>query len=73
RLKAKDMEFFTRDHAWFAAVGPAEDPEIALVVLSEHGGGGGAVAGPVAMKIMREYFRLKSERASQASTSTTTP
>ena len=73
RLKAKDMEFFTRDHAWFAAVGPAEEPEIALVVLSEHGGGGGAVAGPVAMKIMREYFRLKSERASQASTSTTTP
>ena len=73
RLKAKDMEFFTRDHAWFAAVGPAEEPEIALVVLSEHGGGGGAVAGPVAMKIMREYFRLKSERASQASISTTTP
>ncbi len=65
RIKAKDMEFFTRDHAWFAAVGPAENPEIALVVLSEHGGGGGAVAGPVAMKIMREYFRIRAERAAK--------
>ncbi|MDR0965521.1 MAG: penicillin-binding protein 2 [Myxococcales bacterium] len=68
RLKAKDMEFFTRDHAWFAAVAPAQDPEIALVVLSEHGGGGGAVAGPVAMKIMGDYFRIEAERAATQST-----
>lgn len=73
RIKAKDMAFFTRDHAWFAAVGPARDPEIALVVLSEHGGGGGAVAGPVAMKIMREYFRIQAERAAQAQAEPSAP
>ena len=28
-------------HAWFAGWAPAEDPEIAIVVLVEHGGAGG--------------------------------
>jgi hypothetical protein len=36
------------DHAWFAGVAPAENPEVAIVVLIEHGGPGGKVAGPVA-------------------------
>ena len=67
RLKAKEMEFFTRDHAWFAAVAPAQAPEVAVIVLSEHGGGGGSVSGPVAMKIMSEYFRIKAERAAAPS------
>lgn len=43
-------------HAWFAGYAPADDPEIAVVVMIEHGGGGGAVAWPVAKQIIEGYF-----------------
>jgi penicillin-binding protein 2 len=43
-------------HAWFAGWAPAEDPEIAIVVLVEHGGGGGAVSWPIAKSIIETYF-----------------
>lgn len=43
-------------HAWFAGYAPAEDPEIALAVVVEHGGGGGAVAAPIAREVFRRYF-----------------
>jgi len=46
-----------RDHAWFTAYGPVEDPTIALVVFVEHGGSGGKVAAPIAMRILDRYFR----------------
>jgi penicillin-binding protein 2 len=45
-----------RDHAWFAAIAPADAPEIAVVVLIEHGGAGGEHAAPVAVEISRRYF-----------------
>ncbi len=48
-----------RDHAWFAGFAPAEDAEIAIVVLIEHGGSGGKVAGRVAGDIIDAYFRAK--------------
>jgi penicillin-binding protein 2 len=45
------------DHAWFAAFAPAENPEIAVVVLVEHGGHGGAAAAPKAKRVIEEYIR----------------
>jgi penicillin-binding protein 2 len=45
-----------RDHAWFAGYAPADDPQIAVVVLVEHGGKGGHVAAPIAMDIIHEYL-----------------
>jgi penicillin-binding protein 2 len=48
--------YVNRDHAWFAAVAPAEAPEIAIIVLIEHGGGGGEHAAPVGVEIARRYF-----------------
>jgi penicillin-binding protein 2 len=36
------------DHAWFAGYAPADEPRVAFVVVLEHGGSGGHVAGPVA-------------------------
>ena len=48
-----------RDHAWFTCYAPAENPEIAVVVLVEHGGHGGAVAAPVAQKVLQAYFEAK--------------
>ncbi len=56
RVANRDMQFRHRDHAWFASYAPADDPEIVLVVLLEHGGHGGSDAAPVAMKILEEYF-----------------
>jgi penicillin-binding protein 2 len=43
-------------HAWFAGFAPADDPEIAIVVLVEHGGGGGQTAWPIAKQILEGYF-----------------
>jgi penicillin-binding protein 2 len=54
--------FLSRDHAWFAAFSPSKAPEIAAVVLIEHGGSGPTQAAPVAMQIMREYNRLSQSR-----------
>ena len=51
------------DHAWFAAFSPAKAPEIAVVVLIEHGGSGPTQAAPVAMQIVRDYQRLAAQRA----------
>lgn len=44
------------DHSWFAAYAPATTPQIAVVVLIEHGGQAAKVAAPVAMEIVRSYF-----------------
>jgi penicillin-binding protein 2 len=57
--------YFNRDHAWFASFAPSSAPEIAVVVLIEHGGFGGRHAAPVAFQVIREYKRLKAERAAK--------
>ena len=44
-------------HAWFAGWAPAEAPEIAVVVLVEHGGSGGKVAGPIAKQIFEGWWQ----------------
>jgi penicillin-binding protein 2 len=52
-----------RDHAWFAAYAPTEKPEIAVVVLIEHGGGGGANAAPIAQKVLAEWWKGRNPAA----------
>jgi penicillin-binding protein 2 len=47
-----------RDHAWFVAFAPYDKPEVAVSVLVEHGGHGGASAAPVAKKLFEKYFEL---------------
>ncbi|MHB9107106.1 MAG: penicillin-binding protein 2 [Armatimonadota bacterium] len=42
------------DHAWFVGYAPVEAPKIAVAVLVEHGGHGGAVAAPIAEAIIKE-------------------
>lgn len=58
-LKSEDLTYFNRDHAWFVAYAPAENPQIALVTLVEHGGHGGSAAAPVAKKVIEKYFSLQ--------------
>ena len=45
-----------RDHALFVAFAPVEDPQIAVAVIVENGGGGGSVAAPIARKILDAYL-----------------
>lgn len=46
-----------RDHAWFIAYAPAENPTIALVVLVENGGHGSSAAAPIARTVL-DYWLL---------------
>jgi penicillin-binding protein 2 len=46
-------EWAQRDHAWFIAFAPYDDPRYALSVLVEHGGFGAGAAAPRAREIMR--------------------
>jgi len=58
------------DHAWFVAFAPVNNPEIAVAVFVEHGGGGGAVAAPIAKKAIEAYLSGKNrheERGEQTS------
>jgi penicillin-binding protein 2 len=57
--KERDIPYKFRDHAWFMAVAPAENPAIALAVLIEHSGTGGSVAAPIAKKILECYFETE--------------
>lgn len=45
-----------RDHALFIAFAPVESPQIAVAVIVENGGHGGAVAAPIAKQIMDRYL-----------------
>jgi penicillin-binding protein 2 len=53
-----DDEGHLPTHAWFTAVAPAEEPEIALVVFVAGGGDGAATAVPIATDILRYYFDI---------------
>ena len=73
RQSSKGMDphkvwYFNRDHAWFAGYAPSRSPEIAIVVLIEHGGAGGKAAVPVAMQVVRDWQKLRETRLSERST-----
>ena len=52
----EETPYSHRDHAWFVAFAPYENPEVAVSVIIEHGGHGGATAAPIAGKILKTYF-----------------
>lgn len=45
-----------RDHSWFIAYAPAENPQIALAVLVENGGFGAKSAAPIARQVLDYYL-----------------
>ncbi|HET7787212.1 MAG TPA: penicillin-binding protein 2 [Myxococcales bacterium] len=61
KLDPTAQAYFSRDHAWFAAFAPAQDPEIVVVVLNEHGGWGAEAAAPAAAKVIEAYYRMNRE------------
>ena len=46
------------DHAWFAGYAPAEQPQVAFVVVLQHAGSGGHAAGPLAREFVRKLVEL---------------
>ena len=46
-----------RDHSWFIAFAPVDDPKIALAVIVENGGYGSRAAAPIA-RTMLDYYLL---------------
>ncbi|HXR23748.1 MAG TPA: penicillin-binding transpeptidase domain-containing protein, partial [Candidatus Binataceae bacterium] len=54
--KAKILDERHRDHSWFIAYAPADDPKIAVSVLVENGGFGASVAAPIARKVLDAYL-----------------
>ena len=64
-LKSEQLSYFNRDHAWFVAFAPVENPQIALAVLVEHGGHGGAAAAPLAKEVFEKYIELQNHPKGQ--------
>jgi penicillin-binding protein 2 len=50
--KNDDLPWKRRDHALFTGYAPAKNPKFVISVIVEHGGGGSAVAAPIARDIM---------------------
>jgi penicillin-binding protein 2 len=61
-LELEDILYKHRDHALFVCFAPHKNPEIAVVVIVEHGGHGGSAAAPIARKVIDGYFDLKKKR-----------
>jgi len=53
-IKNENLEWAQRDHALFISYAPTDAPRFACAVLVEHGGGGSAVAAPIAKDVLIE-------------------
>jgi penicillin-binding protein 2 len=56
KYDASKLEERFRDHALYVAFAPADKPTIALGILVENGGGGGATAAPIARAVFDYYL-----------------
>jgi penicillin-binding protein 2 len=64
RLPASRLPWQQRDHAWFVAYAPAENPTVAVAAIVEHAeGGGGAVAAPLVREVIEKRVELAARRA----------
>jgi penicillin-binding protein 2 len=57
KYEAHKVDERLRDHAWYMAYAPADQPRIALAVLVENGGFGAQAAAPIARRVF-DYFLL---------------
>lgn len=52
----KDIPYQFRDHAWMTSFGEKGEQRYVVVAMVEHGGGGGATAGPIIKAIYEHLF-----------------
>ena len=64
-IKTEQLAYLNRDHAWFVSYAPVDDPQIAVVVMVEHGGHGGSAAAPAAKKVIEKYIEMQNQPADQ--------
>ena len=50
-----------KDHAWFVAYAPSENPKIAVTVLVEHGEHGSSTAAPIAKRLIESFLSKGTE------------
>jgi len=55
--KSMRVKASLKDHAWFIAFAPADNPRIAIAVIAENGGHGGSVAAPIARAVIQQYLK----------------
>lgn len=56
--KNRELPKHLRNHALFIAFAPLEQPQVAVVVIAEHGASGSKTAAPIARKIIDAYMQL---------------
>lgn len=54
-VDVESVPYEHRDHSWFVGIYPLENPKIVIVVMTEHGGMGGALSAPVAVRLMKKW------------------
>jgi len=69
--KNEDLPWEERDHALFVGFAPVERPRFAVSVVVEHGGGGSAVAAPIARDVLEAVQRLYAAPPAAVSADTT--
>ncbi|EPR32777.1 penicillin-binding protein 2 [Alkalidesulfovibrio alkalitolerans DSM 16529] len=57
-VKASEIEYRFRDHAWIATWGVKDGRAVVIVVMVEHGGSGSGTAGPIA-KALYDYLFIE--------------
>jgi len=59
KTKPEDLPRQFRDHAWFVAFAPFDQPKIAIAILGEHTGRPGSYFAPIARNLISFYLSLK--------------
>ena len=63
-VKQSNIAYLERDHAWFVAFAPVDNPKYAISVLVEHGGSGSKAAAPIAKNVIKKVIERHEPRSS---------
>ncbi|MBI2176874.1 MAG: penicillin-binding protein 2 [Candidatus Tectomicrobia bacterium] len=68
KTKPEDLPRKFRDHGWFVAFAPFENPKIAIAILGEHTGKAGSSFAPIARDLIASYLGVPGQPQAVAST-----
>ena len=61
-VESDDLAQELRHHAWFVGWAPLDEPSLVVSVIVEHGGDGGAMAAPVAARVVEAHLGQPARR-----------